>query len=302
MDLSIVNKKVKVNMKDQLLEAIDAFEVIEKIEGIVKNPAQHGLMAVDEDSERLDEHRSDVFHSVTQKLLYITKRARPDLETLLSFLTMRVSKSTVEDWKKLKRGLQFILCTIDDERTIGATTLSELFTWIDAAYAVHNNMRSHTGGAISMGYGILHGKSSKQKINVKSSTESELVGTCEYIPYNIWLVMFLAAQGYEMMNNTVYQDNVSTIKMLKNGRNSCTGNSRHINVRYFFIKDRIDKGEFKVMYCPTRLMLADYFTKPQVGALFKEMRSVIMGNKSINDMNPVFLDKIKERVGIQYEK
>ena len=135
---------------------------------------------------------------------------------------MRVSKSTVEDWKKLKRGLQFILCTIDDERTIGATTLSELFTWIDAAYAVHNNMRRHTGGAISMGYGILHGKSSKQNINVKSSTESELVGTCEYIPYNIWLVMFLAAQGYEMKNNTVYQDNMSTIKMFKNGRNSCT--------------------------------------------------------------------------------
>ena len=58
---------------------------------------------------------------------------------------MRVSKSTVEDWKKLKRGLQFVLCTIDDEMNIVATTLSELFTWIDAAYAVHNNMRSHTG-------------------------------------------------------------------------------------------------------------------------------------------------------------
>ena len=105
-----------------------------------------------------------------------------------------------------------------------------------------------------------------------------------------------------MKNNTVYQYNMSTIKILKNGRNSCTGNSRHINVRYFFVKDRIDKGKFKVMYCPTRLMLADYFTKPLVGAFFKEMRSVIMGNKSINNMNPVFLDKIKERVGILYEK
>ena len=169
-------------MKHQLLEAIDAFEVIEKVEGTVRSPAQHGLMTVDKDSERLDEHRRNVFHSVTQKLLYIKKRERPDLETLLSFLTTRVTKSTVEDWKKLKRGLQFFLCTINNERIIGATTLRELFTWIDAAYAVHNNMRSHTGGAISMGYGIIHGKSGKQKINVKSSTESELVGTCEYIP------------------------------------------------------------------------------------------------------------------------
>ena len=88
-------------------------------------------------------------------------RARPDLETLLSFLTTRVTKSTVEDWKKLKQGLQFVLCMINDERVIGATTLRELFTWIDAAYAVHNNMKTHTGGFISMGYGIIHGKRGK---------------------------------------------------------------------------------------------------------------------------------------------
>ena len=109
MDLTIVNRKLKVNMKHQLLEAIDTFEVIEKVEGNVRSPAQHGLMTVDKESERLDKHRSNVFHSVTQKLLYITKRARPDLETLLSFLTTRVTKSTVEDWKKLKQGLQFVL-------------------------------------------------------------------------------------------------------------------------------------------------------------------------------------------------
>ena len=50
--------------------------------------------------------------------------------------------------------------------------------------------------------------------------------------------------------------------MEKNGRNSCTGNSRHINIRYFFIKDRIDKKEVKVEYCPTEHMVADYFCKP----------------------------------------
>ena len=68
--------------------------------------------------------------------------------------------------------------------------------------------------------------------------------------------------------------------------------------KVFFVKDRINKGEFKVKYCPTRLMLTDYFTKPLVGEFFKGTRRVIMGNKSINNMNPVFLDKIKEHVGI----
>ena len=80
------------------------------------------------------------------------KRARPGLETLVSFLTMRVTKSDVDDWKKLKRGLKFVKNTIEDKRIIGAKTLTDLYTWIDAAYSVHNNMRGHTGGAIWMGY------------------------------------------------------------------------------------------------------------------------------------------------------
>ena len=49
-----------------------------------------------------------------------------------------------------------------------------------------------------MGYGIVHGKSSKQNINIRSSTESELVGMGEYVPYNIWFIMFMGAQGYEI--------------------------------------------------------------------------------------------------------
>ena len=257
---------------------------------------------MDEDSKILSEEKRDIFYSVTQKLLYITKRERPDLETLISFLTMRVSKSTEQDWAKLKRGLSFIHGTINEKRIIGARNLLDVFTWIDASYAVHSNMRSHTGGAISMGYGVLHAKSSKQKINVKSSTEAELVGVSEYIPHNIWLIMFLKSQGYEMRNNTVYQDNKSAILMEKNGRNSCTGNSRHINVRYFFVKDRIDKGEFKVHYCPTLLMLADFFTKPIVGKRFRELWKVVMGQMSIFELDPSILPPIKERVGFQIEE
>ena len=77
--------------------------------------------------------------------------------------------------EKTKTGSHLCEITIKDKIIIGAKALTDLYTWIDAAYAVHNNMRGHTGGSILMGYKILHGKSSKQKINVKSYTESELV-------------------------------------------------------------------------------------------------------------------------------
>ena len=58
---------------------------------------------------------------------------------------------------------------------------------------------------------------------------------------------------------------LSAIHMEKNGRNSCTGNSRHIHIIYFFVKDIIYKGEMRVEYCPTHLLLADLFTKPLMG-------------------------------------
>ena len=89
--------------------------------------------------------------------------------------------------------------------------MTDLYTWIDAVYAVHNNMRGHTGGAISLGYGIMHGKASKQKLNVKISTESEFVGMGEYFPYNIWFIMFMGVQGYAIKNNVIYQDNKRAI-------------------------------------------------------------------------------------------
>ena len=100
-------------------------------------------------------------------------------------------------------------------------------------------------------------------------------------------MMFLQAQGIEIVENTVYQDNKSAILMEKNGRLSCTGRSRHINVRYFFIKDRIDKGEVKVEYLPTDLMVADYFTKPLNGAKFKMFREFIMGWRPMSDLKHI---------------
>ena len=158
-----------------------------------------------------------------------------------------------------------------------------------------DNMRGVTGGCMSMGLGVFHARSSKQKINTKSSTETELVGASEYLPFNIWALNFLEAQGYKIENNVLFQDNQGAMLMEKNGRNSCTGNSRHISIRYFFIKDRVDKGEVKVEYCPTYLMIADFFTKPLQGSMFRLFRDVIMGYRPLED---IMLEiPMKERVG-----
>ena len=88
-----------------------------------------------------------------------------------------------------------------------------------------------------MVYGLIHCRSSKYKLNTKSTTESELVGTSEYVPFNIWVVMFYQAQGYEITKNFLFQDNESAINMDNNGHESCTGNSIHINILHFYLKN-----------------------------------------------------------------
>ena len=288
------NGTVEMEAISHIEEAIETFP--EEINRIVRLPAGHGLFDVNDNDELLSKERADIYHSLVMKLMWIEKRTRPDIETTVAFLSTRVSHPNITDWAKLKRLLQYLHTTIHLKRIIGADTLHLLYTWIDASYAVHPNMRSHTGGCMSLGTGTLHCRSSKQKLNTKSSTEAEVVGLSEYSPYNIWLVNFMEAQGYKLSSNQVFQDNQSAIRMEKNGRNSCTGNSRHIHIWYFFVKDRCDKGEMNIGYCPTECMLADFFTKPLQGALFEKFRNVILGHAHISTLNPTFKERVENMI------
>ena len=126
--------------------------------------------------------------------------------------------------------------------------------------------------------GALFAKSTRQKLVTKSSTESELVGLSDSVPQIIWTRDFLTSQGYPVRAATIYQDNKSTICLAEKGR-STSERTRHINIRYFFVKDRIASGEVRVEYLPTQLMVADILTKPLQGELFRRLRDALLTGK-----------------------
>ena len=228
-------------------------------------------------SSPLDKGAAETFHRIVAKLLYVSIRARMDILLAIGFLCTRVSKSTRQDQSKLRRVLEYIKGTIDLEYTLGADTMGKLRTWVDASYAVHPDMKSHTGGIMSLGIGGFIPKSWKQKLNTKSSTEAELVGASDYLPNTMWVKMFLEAQGYKIEENYFEQDNESAIKMEKNGRSSAGPKSRHVDIRYFWIKDRTKANGIQIRHCPTLQMLADFLTKPLQGSLFVKFRDVLLG-------------------------
>ncbi|MEM7375777.1 MAG: Ty1/Copia family ribonuclease HI, partial [Bacteroidota bacterium] len=146
----------------------------------------------------------------------------------------------------------------------------------DAAFAVHPDMKSHTGYTMTMGEGAIISSSRKQKLNTRSSTESELVACDDAMTQVLWTKQFLEHQGYET-DAIMHQDNTSTIQLEKNGKASSHKRTRHINIRYFFIKDQIDKGVIQIQYCPTDKMDADFMSKATQAETFNRLRNKIMG-------------------------
>ncbi len=131
-----------------------------------------------------------------------------------------------------------------------------------------------------MGRGFPIINSTKQKLNARSSMESELIGVDDMMPSILWARYFLKAQGYKISDNVIFQDNKSTMLLQRNGKASSSKRTKHINVRYFFITDRISKGEVPVEWCPTKDMVADFMTKPLQGSAFKKFRDLLMGSLS----------------------
>ena len=150
-----------------------------------------------------------------------------------------------------------------------------VYGYIDASYGIHADLKSHTGCVIGIGKGPVFAKSSTQKLNTKSSCEAELVGLSDSTGMIIWTRNFLIEQGYPMGAATVYQDNQSAIKMIGNGKANAD-RTRHIAIRYFFVKDRVDNKEIKIEYMNTGNMIADILTKPLQGALFVRLRTELL--------------------------
>jgi hypothetical protein len=96
------------------------------------------------------------------------------------------------------------------------------------------------------------------------------------MPRILWTRYFLLAQGYAVEPAILHQDNQSAILLEKNGKASSSKRTRHINIRYYFIADRIKKGEVTIEYCPTEEMVGDFFTKPLQSALFYKLRAIIL--------------------------
>jgi hypothetical protein len=149
--------KVVIHMEDYVEDLL--VDMPEEMEGTATTPAAEHLFKVDDDAEKLGTEKSEFFHSCTAKILFLCKRARPDVQTPIAFLCTRVSQPDVDDMKKLKRVVCYLRSTKQLALTLEADNLQMIKWWVDASFGVHRDMRSHTGGTMSLGKGSIYSTS-----------------------------------------------------------------------------------------------------------------------------------------------
>lgn len=280
--------QVTITMDRLISESLEKL----KVTGYSAYPANADLFDVDTSSPPLPDDAQALFHSVVASLLYIANSCRPDFFPAISQLASETQHPTEQSWKKLIKLAKYVNSTSHLGLTIKDNGTLYMAAFIDASFAVHkkvqtdasqhspssqpkDNFRGHTGGIITLGGSTVAYRSIEQKLNAKSSTEAELIAISDILPQLLWGQEFLQYQGYKLSTAKLYQDNMSTIAMIQNGRAN-SPQTRYIAVRFFWVKDYVDRDEISIEYLPTEKMLADLLTKPLHGETFYRLRKTLL--------------------------
>ncbi|CAI7737077.1 unnamed protein product [Closterium sp. NIES-53] len=197
-------------------------------------------------------------------LLFAAVTCRPDLSYSASQLATYLKRPEAEHMAELDRALHYLVST----PTIGLiyyknrTTTPKLIGYVDADHAGDSdNRRSRTGYIYRLEpIGPISWQSSKQELIALSSAEAEYIALCSATKEGLYLRELLEeAKLAQLPSFSLFCDNQSAIRIAN--KNGFANRTKHIALRYFFVKDEIEKGRLELSYRPTSEMAADYLTK-----------------------------------------
>ena len=243
-----------------------------------KAPCDSNLFEVT-DSPELPKQQREHYHSMVATMLFMAKRARPDLLCTVAFLATRVTNACVEDWIKLRR-----LMSYAHSSSGRALVLRPKGIWVeaytDASFATHPDRKSQTGTVCTIGGAPYYCTSTRQKINAKSAAESEMIAISDSCTMITWGQQFLYYQGYvNLPPARIWEDNAATLFNLARGAATGT-NSRHYEVKYFYLSDLEKRGIVRAEYLETAEMTADLLTKGVTGDIFDKLSFKLMTSAS----------------------
>ncbi|KAF8777457.1 Retrovirus-related Pol polyprotein like [Argiope bruennichi] len=222
------------------------------------------------------------YRQAVGSLMYLATATRPDLAYAISIVSENLENHRTSDWCAVKRIFKYLRGTVDFGLLYQAKCHpNKLEVYSDADYAGDlKTRRSRTGMVSKFSCGALSWMSQKQKSVVLSTTEAEYVAANESAKELIWL-KHLLSDITNLETPSLLVDNASAVKLAKNPEYH--KRSKHIDVRYHFVREKFIDGELFIKHVPGEMQLADIMTKPLPSVRFKELRT-LLGLFSFNSL------------------
>jgi hypothetical protein len=221
-----------------------------------------------------------LYKSLVGSLLYAAVATRPDIAVAVSKLSRWMASPEERHWVMAKRVLRYLKGTHLDGLTFsgGSAAPGILVGYCDADWAGDLvGRRSTTGYAFLLNGAAISWKSQLQKSVALSSTEAEYMGICEGSREAVNLRRLLTELHMEQTVPTpLLEDNQSCIALIKHS-GITHQRTKHIDIRYHFIRELVSTGEVAVEFCPTEEMAADVLTKPLAREKHVKLCAVLMG-------------------------
>ena len=226
------------------------------------------------------------YQGMVGSLMYLASQTRPDILYAVC-AHARFSKSPTE---ANREGVIRILHYVKHTRTLGLRLYSgegiRLYATVDASYACHTDLKSHTGCTLHLGRksGSVFSLSKKQTVTADSSTVAELIAAHLAAHEITWARNFLLELGYPQTDpTTLFEDNLSTISLIVNKGNG--QRSKHIDLRYNFVREQVVEKVLAMIHLPGVDMTSDILTKPLGPTAFVHLRPKLLGMAAVMSHN-----------------
>jgi transposase InsO family protein len=214
------------------------------------------------------------YREAVGSLMFLAVVSRPDIAFAVNTVSKFLNNHNDEHWRAVKRIISYVSGTIEyGIEYFCSEKACELIGYSDADYANDiETRRSTTGYLFELANGPVTWCSQRQKLVTLSTTESEYVAASVASREAIWLRKLLKDIRPQCEKATViFVDNQSAIKLVKNPE--FHKRTKHIDVRYHYIREKVNAKEIKVEYVPSELQKADIFTKALTKEKFKRLCS-----------------------------
>jgi len=258
-----ISRSISLDQTAYIKSILDRFRMTES--NPVKTPVDTNVKLI-KSEEPIDEDLRQLYQQAVGSLMYIMIGTRPDIAYAVSLVSRFASNPNQSHWTAVKRILRYLKGSIHLKLTYSCDQNQgqgqEPHGYSDADWAGDlNDRRSTSGYVFLMSDAAVVWSSMKQQSVALSTTEAEYIGISQATREALWIRTLLKEIGYDSGTKpmTLHCDNQSCIAITKNPVHH--SRTKHIDIRYHFIKDNVKNGTIKVKHRGTDVMVADSLTK-----------------------------------------